>query len=667
MRQKKIRLAVLVCSLLLLGISVPVYGKRAVGSVFLPGRTLWEPEEGEICVTLPMAYFRRQTIRLWWSEKESKYYLFLPSFWQEGDCLRLWTKAGTPLKLDGNTPAFGRTDALCEGLHSLEIAGECYVLEVMASGEIPALFVEMENGKGKALKEEPYERQYGGTVMLADSEGRVETEGVLDNLRVRGNTSADWVKKPYQMTMRQAADFLHMGSAVKWNLLSNWSDKTLMRNKITYDMAARAGMAYAPESAFVDLYLNGSYEGCYQLCEKVEIGKNRVDIRNLEDYTLYEPDQEERDLDALAEITKEDPQKGGVETLENGICLRGYDTRMAADDLTGGYLLEIERPSRIYASASFFITRGGQPVTVKRPKYADRAQVTYIAGLWQTFEDALFSADGVNPGTGLHYSSYIDEESFVKKYLVEEIVRNYDASSTSQYFYKDTDAADSRIYAGPVWDYDMSLGNPIMSPLTNQHYISSVTPYGLFAALPMDEFSIWYRMYEHEDFREKAAATYTETFLPILRELETEEIDGLASYLEDAALTDGVRWGRNKGWDRQSREREYEESVEILRTFIGTREEYLTGLWRDGRQSVKVYLDGGDADLYISYVEGLIGDVLEEPLAPEKEGYTFIGWLNGYTKEPYDFSKPYDGSDLYFVAQYRKDADGSLLTAGEEQ
>ncbi len=330
-------------------------------------------------------------------------------------------------------------------------------------------------------------------------------------------------------------------------------------------------------------------------------------------------------------------------------------------------MLEIERPSRIYASASFFITRGGQPVTVKRPKYADRAQVTYIAGLWQTFEDALFSADGVNPGTGLHYSSYIDEESFVKKYLVEEIVRNYDASSTSQYFYKDTDAADSRIYAGPVWDYDMSLGNPIMSPLTNQHYISSVSPYGLFAALPMDEFSIWYRMYEHEDFREKAAATYTETFLPILRELETEEIDDLASYLEDAALADGVRWGRNKGWDRQSREREYEESVEILRTFIGTREDYLTGLWRDGRQSVKVYLDGGDADLYISYVEGLIGDVLEEPLAPEKEGYTFIGWLNGYTKEPYDFSKPYDGSDLYFVAQYRKDADGSLLTAGEEQ
>ena len=51
--------------------------------------------------------------------------------------------------------------------------------------------------------------------------------------------------------------------------------------------------------------------------------------------------------------------------------------------------------------------------------------------------------------------------------------------------------------------------------------------------------------------------------------------------------------------------------------------------------------------------------------APVKEGYTFVRWLNGYTKEPYDFTKVYDGSDLYFVAEYKNDADGSTLIAGE--
>ena len=658
-------LAMLLISVLLLISGMAIYGGRTVGSS-VPGTKRWHEEEGIIYVSVPCSRYRHKDISFWWNEDENKYYLFLPSFWQEGMRLKIWTKDGASLALDGKAlESFGRTKELTEGVHILEVNGTEFSLEVMVSSGIPSLFVEMENEKRTALHEVPYKQQYGGDVQLIQSNGQGETEGLIEGFRVRGNTSADWVKKPYQMTMSRKTDFLGMGSAVKWNLLSNWSDKTLLRNKITYDMAAQAGMAYSPESGFVDLYLNGDYQGCYQLCEKVEIGSERVDIHNLETYTLYEPEDEERDLAILAEISKEDPEKAGILQLDNNITYRGYDTQIGTDDITGGYLLEIERPSRIYESASFFITRYGQPVTVKRPKYADRAQVTYIAGIWQTFEDALRAEDGYNPGTGLYYTDYIDKESFLKKYLVEEIVRNYDASSTSQYFYKDTDSEGGKIFAGPVWDYDMSLGNPIMSPLTNQNYISSVSPYGLFAALPMDDFSLWYHMYEKEDFRKGVAEKYEEEFLPLLKELEESRIEMLAREIEDSALMDGVRWQRNKGKDTAARVQEYRENVEQLRSFVETREHYLTGLWVEGRESRKVYLDGGDADMYISYVEGLVGDVLEEPLAPVKEGYTFVRWLNGYTKEPYDFTKVYDGSDLYFVAEYKNDADGSTLIAGE--
>lgn len=663
-------LAVAALSLLLLGLGMYVYGGRAVGSG-LPGGKRWNEEEGRIYASVPFSRFRQQTICFWWNEEENKYILFLPSFWQEGDRLKLWTTEGDALKLrsaetDRNIlAASGRTEELKPGNYALEVRGQSYPVEVMAAADIPALFVDMENEKLDALYETPYTEQSGADVLLVDHEGVVETEGTAAGLRVRGNTSADWVKKPYQITMSQATDFLGMGSAVKWNLLSNWSDKTLLRNKITYDMAAQAGMAYSPESGFVDLYLNGEYQGCYQLCEKVEIGPDRVNIRNLEDYTLYEPAPEELDLTAVAETSKENPEQAGIRELENGVVYRGYDTRLGTDDITGGYLLEIERPSRIYESASFFITEKGQPVTVKRPKYADRTEVAYIAGLWQAFEDALYAEDGKNPGTGLYYTDYIDKESFVKKYLVEEIVRNYDASSTSQYFYKDADSVDRRIFAGPVWDYDMSLGNPIMSPLTNQHYISSVSPYGLFAALPMDDFSLWYRLYEKEDFRRAVQDTYEEAFLPLLQELEEERIDSLAETIQASALMDGIRWDRNKGTDPVSRAQEYQEAVAQLKEFIRLREHYLTGLWVDGRESKKVYLDGGNADMYISYVEGLVGDVLEEPIPPVMEGYTFVRWLNGYTREPYDFTQPYDGGDLYFTAEYRSDADGSTLIAGE--
>lgn len=655
----------LLLSAALLFAALVFWGDRVAGSGSVPGVRLWREEAGAIYVSAPLARYGSQTISLWKREKEDSYVLFLPSFWEADARVRMWTKEGDALELDGKALSFGGTRDLTAGMHTLTVNGRPYALEVMTSANIPALFVEMDNKKLADLQEQPYTEQYGAKAMLVLPDGRVGTEGKIAGFRVRGNTSADWPKKPFQMTMQQATDFLGMGSAVKWNLLSNWSDRTLLRNKITYDMGAQAGMSWTPESAFVDLYLNGAYQGCYQISEKVEIAPERVHIRNLEDFTLYEPTEQERDSDGLAEITKADPAAGGVAELENGIVYRGYATQIGTDDITGGYLLEIERPSRIFASASFFITQNGQPVTVKRPKYADHAEVAYIAGVWQTFEDAVYAPDGVNPGTGLHYTAYIDRESFVRKYLVEEIVRNYDASSTSQYFYKDTDTVDGLLYAGPVWDYDMSLGNPIMNPRTNQHYISSVSPYGLFAALPMDEFSIWYRMYEHEDFQKLAAETYARDFLPLLKELENGRIDALADELQPSALMDGIRWDRNRGEDSAAREAEYRGHVEQLKTFLVTREHYLTGLWIEGRESRKVYLDGGNADMYISYVEGLVGDVLEEPLAPEMEGYTFVEWLNGYTKEPYDFTRPYDGSDLYFTARYRSNTDGSILTVGE--
>ena len=666
MKRKGARGLIALASVLLLCAGLFLFGERLAGSIRLTQDRRWEEKEGQIYVSVAFDSFRQEKVSLWWNEEESKYYLFLPAFWEEKEALRFQAVSGEKLSLDGEElPASGKAGQLKSGLYELGVGEESYPLEIMASKNIPAIFIDMENEKQEALYRIPYEEQQGADVLVVKSDGEVEAEGSIEGFRVRGNTSADWVKKPYQMTMKQATDFFGMGSAQKWNLLSNWSDKSLLRNVIAYGMGEEAQIPYSPESRLTDLYINGEYQGNYQLCEKVEIGTNRIDIVNLEDYTVYEPTPEELDMAARKELAKEEPAVAGITELENGISYRGYQTRLATEDISGGYLLEIERPSRIYESPSFFITSKGQPVTVKRPQYADEAQVIYIAGVWQSFEDALYAEDGRNPGTGQHYTEFINEESFVKKYLVEEIVRNYDASSTSQYFYKDIDSRDGCLYAGPVWDYDMSLGNPVMNPLTNQNYISSVSPYGLFAALPMDEFTLWYHLYEREEFREAVKSTYEQDFLPYLKALNSGKVDELADEIAYSAVMDGIRWNRSDSSSYADRMQEYWDNVEILKDFIKTREHYLTGYWLEGRESRKVYLDGGNADMYISYVEGLVGDVLEEPLAPVMEGYTFVRWLNGYTKEPYDFSQPYDGSDLYFVAEYKSDVDGSRLIAGE--
>ena len=128
---------------------------------------------------------------------------------------------------------------------------------------------------------------------------------------------------------------------------------------------------------------------------------------------------------------------------------------------------------------------------------------------------------------------------------------------------------------------------------------------------------------------------------------------------------DGVRWGRNKGTDDHKRMEALSEEVEALQDFLKKREAYLTGLWLDARESKRVYLDGGEGDLYVSYVENLIGEPLEAPPEPVMEGYTFREWLNGYTLKPYDWTKPLDDEPLYLGASYTNDQDGRILIAGQ--
>lgn len=647
----KPRLIALLMSALVLMAGLFLYGERMVISRTGGAFANYAASAGEPYVEVDLSHFRREQVRFWFQEEEQAYYLFLPSFASPEEAVRLVMPGEETASLDGEPLTAAKSHlTLAEGRHTLTLGAKSYPLEVRYASRLPALFLTLSPEREEALLQAPYEEQYGAGLKLVQENGEVQTEAALSSMRVRGNTSADWVKKPYQITFSQAVDFLGMGSAVKWNLLSNWSDKTLLRNKVAYDMAAGAGMAYSPESVFVDLYRNGEYQGVYQLCEKVEIAPSRVNIRNLEEYTLYD------------EGSGSGPREG---TLENGVTYKGYETQLATDDLSGGYLLEIERPSRIWESISSFVTRGGQPVTVKRPQYADVQEVAYVSGFWQEMEDAIFSEDGYHPANGRHYTEYVDMDSLVKKYLLEEIVRNYDASSTSQYFYKPADAESARLFAGPAWDYDMSLGNPVMNPLTNQNYISSVSPYGLFAALPMDDFSIWYQLYRHEDFVERVKELYQENFVEQLKALENGKIREYAAEIENSAIMDGIRWGRNKGEGEEGRRAEYAGGVQGLEDFIRIREHYLSGLWLEGRESKKVYLDGGQADMYISYVETLVGDCLEEPLAPVMEGHTFVRWLNGYTGEPYDFNQPYLGEDLYFVAEYVNNADGSTYIAGE--
>lgn len=81
----------------------------------------------------------------------------------------------------------------------------------------------------------------------------------------RGNTTWKLDKRPYQFKLSSKAKVLGMDKAKTWLLIANRQDTSMMRNKAVYDLANAMG-EWAPDGRWVDVWIDGSYQGCYLLC-----------------------------------------------------------------------------------------------------------------------------------------------------------------------------------------------------------------------------------------------------------------------------------------------------------------------------------------------------------------------------------------------------------------
>lgn len=231
--------------------------------------------------------------------------------------------------------------------------------------------------------------------------------------RLRGNASMTFDKKPYRIKFDKKQNVLDApAKAKKWTLIANYGDKTLMRNIIGFELSRRFGQAYTPYIQPVDVFVNGEYKGCYQLCDQVEVGKGRVEIE---------------------EMTPED---------------------ISGDNLTGGYFIEVDA----YADQekSWFKSKNGNPVTIKSPDEDEikLAQSTYIKAHFNKLETALFGNDFEDETLG--YRQYLDLESFLNHFLIGELNGNTDTYWSLNMYKK---RGDDKFYTGPIWDLDLAFEN----------------------------------------------------------------------------------------------------------------------------------------------------------------------------------------------------------------
>lgn len=505
-----------------------------------------------------------------WYYKDNKYYLFVPST-ADLSALTLYHDFADGVIIDGTAVPNGGTIGSLKngGEYTLKAGNNTYTLCIMKANNTPSMFIITASGSlDKIHADKDYKET--GTMILVQPDGTVEYDGNLTTIKGRGNTTWNLNKKPYNIKLSVATDLLGMGKSKHWTLLANAQEPTQMRNKLAYDLADTVGLQYSIQSSFVDLYINSEYLGVYQLCQKVELGKNDVvKITDLEKLT-----ETANNVDDLSVFSK----------YTSGTT-HAYNIPDNPQDITGGYLLEYNSNQN---GVSCFQTALKQYVDIKSPEYASVEQVRYIQGYVQAAENAVYSADGYN-NEGKYYTDYFDLDSCVKMYLIQELSKNVDSGITSCFFYKDTDSNGGKLTAGPAWDFDVAFGN-LWGKDTNGQYYNLTDPEGLWAAIApnntMDKgaLTLFAAMYQHEDFVQRVTEVWKEEFLPAIyvilgqegqNDKRVQSIDSYEDYFTDSIKMNYTRWNLTDNLLVNSGTT-HEENVAYLKNFISQRTEFIS-------------------------------------------------------------------------------------------
>lgn len=242
-------------------------------------------------------------------------------------------------------------------------------------------------------------------ITIYDENGNIDTDNADISIRLRGNVTLNLDKKSYRFKFPKKTNPLNLGdgSAKSWNLVANYYDTSLLRNITAYHLGDMLdNMPYTANARSVEVYVNGSYQGVYMLCEAVNVAKSRIAIT--EDPTLIEDN---------------------------------------------GYLIELTR----YAEENVFTVDCGQ-YEVKSDVSEDpdvaQKQIAYIS---EYTENALHA---LKKGKQSEVEQYIDIPSLVDNYIANELCKNVDAGWDSYYISKD---AGGKLTFNPMWDYDLALGN----------------------------------------------------------------------------------------------------------------------------------------------------------------------------------------------------------------
>lgn len=287
-----------------------------------------------------------------------------------------------------------------------------FTVRVMRFTGLPILYIDLNSG-GEVTSKEVW------APAKLRLEGNLDMDGLeLQDIEIKGRGNSTWStflkKRSYNIRLGSRQKVLGMPKHKRWVLMANYRDKTLMRNAVAFHFSSLCeGIKWTPHYRQVELVLNGTFRGVYQLAEQIKIDKNRVNIQEM-----------------LS--TDTDPER-----------------------ITGGYIIELDRgvDADQYGWVATYLKGSSHRINIKVPdtKDGNDTQFQYIRGYLDSLDSKLGTTQ---PGNfGPIYERYFDLPSMIDQWLVYELSGTPEPNGPNSYYmYKDR--GDDKIYGGPVWDFD---------------------------------------------------------------------------------------------------------------------------------------------------------------------------------------------------------------------
>ncbi|MBE6763749.1 MAG: hypothetical protein E7553_05270 [Ruminococcaceae bacterium] len=345
------------------------------------------------------------------------------------------------------------------------------------------------------------------SVLGADIYGGDDIYAAPAGIKLRGNSTMGYAKKPYRIKFDKKQNVFGLGKAKSWVLLANYLDPASIRNDIAYAFGERLntvtkGMTgfsmYVPRMRPVEVYLNGEYKGLYDMGDHIQVDETRIAI-----------------------------DESGDELDDNDVQL--------FPEANVGYYLEVEDSSRVLSEyenegTEYFTisntTSGGNTLYVqfKTPEIPSAEQKAYISDYLQTVNDLIRARDEA-------VWDYIDMDGFIDWYLVNELFKNTDSGFLSSVkMFKDKDG---KLSMGPVWDFDLGSGAVAYSDIDD--------PTG-WRTRAQDRCDWYVNLFQMDSFVTAFEARWAKLHEEGVFDKIFEDIDNLKAYLDASANEDYALW-----------------------------------------------------------------------------------------------------------------------------